>query len=209
MIRSAIKSGRGDMGKAARLKKVEKAELLRLDFGCGPHKREGFKGVDQYPFDGAVDFVMNIGDDRWPWKDATVEEAHASHFLEHLTASQRIHFCNELYRVLRLDGACSIIVPHWASHRAYGDPTHQWPPVSEMWFMYLNADWRASQAPHTDARWSKSGFTCNFEATWGYSLRQDLLSRNQEYQQFAIANYKEVATDLIATITKRAIPEKA
>ena len=169
--------------------------LNKLDFGCGPHKREGFLGVDIRPFPG-VDVVTDLRK-KWPWKDASIAEAHASHFVEHLTATERIHFCNELYRVLVPGGTCQIIVPHWASCRAYGDLTHQWPPVSEFWFYYLNKEWRAANAPHND------GYHCHFEAGWGYNLRQDLSVRNQEYQQFAMANYKEVCQDLIATLTKR------
>ena len=83
-----------------------------------------------------------------------------------------------------------------------GDPTHQWPPVSEMSFYYLNQEWRDTQAPHTDAKWNKDGFSCNLQATWGYSFSPELGNRNQEYIQFALQNYKEAAQDLHATLTK-------
>jgi len=172
---------------------------LKLDFGCGPHKRENFIGVDVRKFPG-VDQVVDLTKTPWPWKSGSVAEAHASHFLEHLTAPQRIAFCNELWRILVMGGTCQLIVPHWASCRAYGDLTHQWPPVSEFWFYYLNATWRAANAPHNDA------YCCHFDATWGYSLREDLSVRNQEYQQFALSNYKEVAQDIVATLTKRELP---
>lgn len=172
-------------------------EPLKLDFGCGPHKRQGFFGVDVRPFPG-VDKVVDLTKTPWPWKDGVVAEAHASHFIEHLTALQRVAFCNELYRILVDGGTCQIIVPHWSSCRAYGDMTHQWPPVSEFWFYYLDKNWRAQNAPHNDF------YTCDFEVTWGYNLRPDLGTRNQEYQQFALANYKEVAQDLVANMKKRA-----
>lgn len=132
----------------------------------------------------------------WPWEDESVEEVHSAHFVEHLTGPERIHFVNELWRVLTPTGRATLITPHWASCRAYGDLTHQWPPVSEFWFYYLNEEWRKTNAPHN------TGYECNFGATWGYSLREDLHSRNQEYQSFAISNYKEAAQDLIATLTK-------
>ena len=189
------------MGKAAAAKKLKIAEpaTLKLDFGCGPHKREGFHGVDRTAFVG-VDTVCDLTVTPWPWADNSVAEAHASHFIEHLNSAQRAAFCNELYRVLVPGGTCQVIVPHWASCRAYGDPTHQWPPVSEFWFYYLNRDWRTTQAPHTDIANNPDGFSCNLEATWGYALRQDVLTRNQEFQQFAIANYKEVVQDMTATL---------
>lgn len=177
---------------------------LKLDLGCGPHKRDGFKGVDSINFPG-VDYVRDLTQTPWPWKDGSVEEAHTSHFVEHLTASQRVTFCNELYRVLKPGGSCQVITPHWASCRAYGDPTHQWPPISEFWFYYLSRAWRKENAPHTDAEFNPKGFNCDFEATWGYGLRPDLNVRNQEYQQFALANYKEVIADMVATITKKVV----
>ena len=185
------------MGRAAKLKALKKAEL-RLDLGCGTHKREGFHGVDAIAFDG-VDTICDLTK-AWPWKDGAVSEAHCSHFLEHLTPLQRCHFANELYRVLAPNATCQIIVPHWASCRAYGDPTHQWPPVSEMWFYYIRKDWRAQNAPHTDAQHLKGGFACDFEAAWGYAMHESLLVKNQEYQQFALQNYKEAAQDLMATL---------
>lgn len=174
---------------------------LKIDLGCGPNPREGFEGADQYAFDGKVKHVFDLRH-KWPWADGSVAEAHSSHFVEHLTATERMHFCNELYRVLVMGGTCQIIVPHWASCRAYGDPTHQWPPVSEFYWYYLSRDWRQKNAPHTDASLLPGGFDCNFQATWGYSLRPDLHTRNQEYQQFAIGNYKETCLDTIATLTK-------
>lgn len=186
------------MGKPARKLKIEPDTPLRLDFGCGPNTREGFEGVDVLPFDGKVKHVLDLTKTPWPWKDGSVAEAHASHFVEHLTAPQRVAFINELYRVLVPGGQCQIIVPHWASSRAYGDLTHQWPPVSEFWFFYLNKEWRAANAPH-----STYNPEVNFEAGWGYSMRADLQTRNQEYQQYAMANFKEVCQDLIATITCR------
>jgi SAM-dependent methyltransferase len=173
----------------------EPKKFLKLDFGCGPNKREGFEGVDCRKFDG-VDHVVDLKK-KWPWKKNSVEEAHSSHFIEHLTAPERIHFVNELYRVLIPGGKCQIIVPHWASCRAYGDLTHQWPPVSEFWFYYLSQEWRDANAPHNDE------YACDFMATWGFSMHQMLISKNQEYQEHALYFWKEAAQDIIATLTKR------
>lgn len=175
---------------------------MKVDLGCGPNKREGFVGVDRIAFAG-VDHVCDIGNDRFPFEDGSVDEAHASHFVEHLTADERIRFVNELHRVLRVGGQATIITPHWNSNRAYGDLTHQWPPVAEMWLYYLRKEWRDANAPHTDAEHRTPGYACDFEATWGYGLNHALLTRNPEYQQFALNNYKEAAQDLHATLTKR------
>lgn len=187
--------------RAAHAAEPVKAEALKLDFGCGPHKRAGFMGVDATAFPG-VDYVHDLRVAPWPWLDGTVAEAHASHFVEHLTSEERVLFCNELYRVLAPGAACQVIVPHWASCRAYGDPTHRWPPVSEFWFYYLSREWRAANAPHTDIAHNPLGFSCNFVAVWGYSIHPMIATRSAEQQQFAIANYKEACQDISATLTK-------
>lgn len=170
---------------------------MKLDLGCGPNPRDGFEGVDVRPFDGKVKHVVDLTVTPWPWADSAVEEAHCSHFVEHLTAPQRIAFVNELHRVLAPGGKCQLIVPHWASCRAYGDLTHQWPPVSEFWFYYLSKAWRQQNAPHND------GYACDFEATWGYSLHPSLLHRVGDHQNYALQFHKEAAQDIVATLTAK------
>jgi hypothetical protein len=180
-----------NVSKPKKLAQVAKVELRKLDLGCGKNPRAGYSGVDERDFGQPITHDLRTA---WPWRDGTVESVVCSHFVEHLTGSERIHFANELYRVLIPGGKAEIITPHWASCRAYGDMTHQWPPVSEFWFYYLSKVWREQNAPHND------GYTCDFACTWGYSMRQDLLSRNTEFQQFALQNHKEAAQDMVATM---------
>lgn len=177
---------------------------MKLDIGCGPNKKEGFKGVDQYTFEG-VDIVGNAATvEFWNRFEAgSIEEVYSSHFVEHLTAKERIVFFNGVFRVLPEGGKATIICPHWASCRAYGDPTHQWPPFGEFALYYLGRDWRATNAPHTDAKHWPEGYDCNFEATWGYGLNPNILSRNAEYQQYAVNFYKEAVSDIHVTLTAR------
>jgi hypothetical protein len=181
--------------------KVEKPEL-KLDLGCGNNPKEGFTGIDCVKFD-KVSQVVDLRKGPYPWKGESVEEIHSSHFVEHLTAQERVLFINEVYRILIPEGKCTLIIPHWASCRAYGDPTHQWPPVSEFWFYYLKKEWRDVNAPHTDIKYNENGFNCDFEANWGYNLRPDIVTRNQEYQMHAMSNFKEVCQDIIATLIKK------
>jgi hypothetical protein len=175
--------------------------LVKLDFGCGKNVRDGFEGVDCLDF--GQTWKVDLVNDKWPWEDGSVEEAHASHFIEHLEAQQRITFINQLYLALVPGGKCTIITPHWASCRAYGDMTHKWPPVSEFWFYYLSKEWRKVNAPHDDVAFNPQGYSCDFEATWGYNLSSAIAVRNPEFQQFAIQNYKEAASDLVATLVKK------
>src|SRR5262252_315217 len=178
--------------------KLEEKPKLLIDLGCGPSKQKDHIGLDQYQFDG-VDHILDIGKDRWPFDDGTVEGAYSSHFVEHLTALERCHFVNELHRVLPSKGQCKIITPHWSSCRAYGDPTHQWPPVSDFWFYYLDRKWRSENAPHTDAERWPPGYACDFEVTWGYAGHPMLSTRSQEFQQFAFQFYRDAIFDVHAT----------
>jgi hypothetical protein len=169
---------------------------MRIDLGCGKKKREGFIGVDIRQFDG-VDVVCDLGKDAWPWSDSTVEEVHCSHLVEHLKPEERIHFVNELWRVMKPGAKAMIFAPHWASCRAYGDLTHQWPPISEQWPYYLNRAWREEQAPHND------GYKCDFEQTVGHAPSPVLTGRSPDYVAFALSFYKESALDILITLTKK------
>jgi hypothetical protein len=199
---------------------------LRLDLGCGKSKRQDngpWWGVDAKAFDG-VDQVVDLIQRRsmsqmivgrmaehlttdfylpWPWDDASVDEAHASHVVEHFHMSEdkpeRIHFVNELWRILKVGAKATIIVPHWCSERAYGDYQHKWPPCSEFWTPYLDRAWREAQVPHLDL------YTCNFVCvSTGYTMRPDLMNFNEERRIYAMTNHKGACLDLIWTWEKRA-----
>ncbi len=133
----------------------------------------------------------------WPWKSGTVDEVSVVNLVQMYTTDERIRFANELHRVMKKGAKAQISAPHFASHRAYGDLSFQWPPVSEAWLYHLNADWRKANAP-----WGVK-YKCDFDLTFGYSLHQLVIPRNQEYQQHAITFFKEACQDLIATLVKK------
>lgn len=192
----------------------EEKKLIKLDIGCGPNKAKDHMGMDAFAFPG-VDIVHDLRVTPWPLEDASVESANCSHVLEHLTNFgdkwERVKFFNELYRVLvpveytggaPTKGFCRIVIPHWASNRFYGDPTHK-EPFGEMAICYLDPDWRKANAPHTDIEWNKEGgYNCHFACTYDYSLHQNMAGRNQEYVQMAVTHWKEAAQDLIITASK-------
>lgn len=174
---------------------------MRLDIGCGKNKikvegQDDWLGVDSIAFDG-VDVVHDMRQP-WPWEDNSVDEVYCSHFLEHLTGAERIHFFNELHRVLKPGTQARIITPHWSHERAYGDPTHQWPPVCSWTYFYLEKAWRDINAPHV-------GYTCNFN--WVLVGTHDpndawVAFRNQDTKQVLMSRNINTTTDLIATLTK-------
>ena len=141
--------------------KTKAVKLINLDLGSGPNKKDGFIGVDKYKMKG-VDVVCDLGKEKWPWKDNSVDEVNCTHFLEHLTNFngkwERTHFFNELYRVMKKGAKATLVFPHWCSNRYYGDPTHC-EPFSEFGFYYLSKDWRATQAPHSDKSGTKTVMT--------------------------------------------------
>ena len=174
---------------------------MKLDLGCGKNPKEGFTPVDSIKFTD-VTIVTDLRE-KWPWEDSSIDEVHASHVLEHFERRERVHFMNELYRVLNKDGKALIITPHWASNRAYGDMTHCWPPVSEMFFYYLDKNWRKANCPHDDSEFSQTGYSCDFEAMWGNALHPTLNVRSADYQGHAVQFYKEAIQDLHATLKAR------
>jgi predicted SAM-dependent methyltransferase len=59
---------------------------LRLDLGCGQNPKEGFEGVDMYG--DKAKHKVDLFKFPWPFEDNSVEEIHASHFLEHVPARE-------------------------------------------------------------------------------------------------------------------------
>jgi predicted SAM-dependent methyltransferase len=168
---------------------------MKLDFGCGPNCREGFEGVDITAFNDKVKHVLDLRKPL-PFEDNSVDEASSSHFVEHLTGNERVGFFNELYRVLKPKAAALIITPNWAHACAYGDPTHQWPPMSSWYPLYLNKDWRDKNAPHVP-------FTCDFDFSAGGSWDDALQHRNMEYKNFAMSHHTNAMRDLSVTLIKK------
>lgn len=166
---------------------------IKLDIGCGRNTPEGWEGLD------AIDFGQkHIIDVRkgLPYNNNSVEEVRSLHFVEHLTGAERVEFFNELYRVMKPKATALIITPNWSHACAYGDPTHQWPPMSQWWPLYLNQPWRELNAPHT-------GFTCDFDHVIAGSWDESLNLRNAEYKQFGMTHYTNAWRDLIVTLTKK------
>lgn len=221
MTAKKTKAKTGKKTVAAAVAKALEPTTIKLDIGCGPNPKEGFVGADIIQF--GNNFRADLGKAPWIFDtqhevmspaigggfqlpDNSVNEANCTHFLEHLTNFndkwERIHFWNELWRVMMPGAKLFLILPHWASNRYYGDPTHK-EPWSEMAFYYLDKNWRAANAPHSDKQHNPNGFECDWEFNVGYGLHPDIIPKNAETQQFALKFYKEAATDMISTLVAR------
>ena len=183
------------------IKAVTATLPVKLDLGCGVRKQPGFTGVDVLKLEG-VDLVHDLTKP-WPWKDESVDEVNCSHFLEHLHPKERIHFANELYRVLRKGAKATIVTPYMGHDAAYGDPTHVWPPISGWTYLYWNKEWRKKEAPHSDSEHVPGMLACDFDYTIGGSWDAWLQTRNMEYRIFAMQHYLNGQRDVIATLTRR------
>lgn len=183
------------------LKLAPAPEVIKLNLGCGTKRKDGFIGVDRRKFP-EVDLVTDLNK-RWPWKDESVHEILMDHVLEHFSGVERVHIFNEMDRVLERGGTAVIITPAWSSCRAYGDFTHQWPPVSEQMYAYLSREWRLREAPDTDIKYNPEGYDCNFEVKPAWSgLHPELAGRADQTKHWWLTFGKEAASDLMATITK-------
>lgn len=190
------------MAKGAVLRPVELAGAadesvepvpLRLDIGCGKTKMDGWEGID------SIDFGQkHVHDVRngLPFADNSVSEVRSSHFVEHITGAERIAFFNELWRVMKDGATAQIVTPNWSHACAYGDPTHQWPPMSQWYPLYLHKDWRAANAPHV-------GYVCHFDHVVAGSWDPAIEGRNPETKSMMMNNYTNAWRDLIVTLTCR------
>lgn len=97
---------------------------LRIDIGGGTIPAEGFTNLD--PAHGVGQWRRRI-QDGIPAEDDTVDEARASHVMEHIPAGsgdgERIWVMNEVWRALKPGGKFTIIVPLIMEH---GRPVHTW-----------------------------------------------------------------------------------
>lgn len=127
------------------------SDVIRLNLGCADRIYTGFIGVDIHPGP-AVDQVADLAGP-WPWETDSITEVMALDVCEHIGdcdhVSQwgcsrchrhrepflltrhplgRIHFMNELWRVLKPGGLARIETPN-ASHGSgfVQDPTHVMP----------------------------------------------------------------------------------
>jgi len=171
--------------------------MVKLNIGCGKEVKEGFEGIDILDFGQKhiVDIRKGI-----PYKNEVIDEIYTRYLLPVLTnlngKLERVKFFNEMYRVLKPNGIVTLIVPCWNANGGYGNPLfHE--PVYEGFLFFLSKEWRELNAPEV------TQYICDFEPTWGYNLHPNLINRNQEFQQFALANYCNAALDLIITLKKK------
>lgn len=170
-------------------------KLLKLDFGCGLAKKQGFVGVD---IDAASkpDILLDLRK-AWPWKAGSVGEVHCSLMLQYFTGEERITFFNKLYDVMAIGAQATVIVPYGQSNHATMDPLVCWPPMTEQSFLFWNKEWRVkNQVP---AR----GIECDFDFSYGFGFQNGWHMKAEEARQFALVQYINTVAILSVTMTRR------
>tara|TARA_Y100000031_G_C8180123_1_gene366037 strand:+ start:779 stop:1201 length:423 start_codon:yes stop_codon:yes gene_type:complete len=88
---------------------------MKIDIGCGHHKKEGFTGLD-IDKNSQADIIGSALD--LPFKNESVDQIYCSHLLEHFTPEQAKTFFSEIYRVLKKGNSAVLKVDHdWSKKR--------------------------------------------------------------------------------------------
>jgi hypothetical protein len=188
----------------------------KLDLGCGFVPKEGFEGVDIRG--DKMTHKVDLFRFPWPFEDASVDELHSSHLVEHIPAREieerdlaenatdadrerfvgqdmLFAFFDESYRILVPDGWMTVIVPSGRSSRAFMDPTHRRFLMQET-FLYLAAEWRKiNSLQHYRVN-------CNFACDVGHSMPQEEGARSQDAQAMRVMHYWNTTVDWIAKLKK-------
>lgn len=101
---------------------------------------------------------------------------------------------------MKPESVMRIFVPSWKSERAYGDMTHLWPPVTAMFFFYLNKAWREANR----LTYGPYDIKCNFHHNAGPSgIHPNYAQRAHEVQINACTHQLETYNDMWVTLTKK------
>jgi len=182
--------------------KTKRTTGLKLDLGCGDRVTPGFQGVDIMDREG-VDYVVDLFQYPWPFKDRSVREVVSSHLIEHIPHYRPEYqgvdgfwmFFNELHRICAKNAKVTLHCPYAKGDRAFWDPSHT-RYIHEVNFYYLNPQWLQEQLL------THYPITANFEVVTidGVGVPDDISNRNSEMQAQARSYYWNVVTDLSITL---------
>lgn len=170
------------------------ADALRLHIGCGRNCREGFIGMDS-GVDADVELKHDVAAFPWPLETSSITEALCIDYVHRTSpvggaADGLIAFMNELYRVLRPDGAVQIVHPHAKTDLALQDPTAT-RLISDQTWWYFDGEWRDREGVE------RPTIIADFEIIDIESpLQRDWDQRAAPAQAFALAHYWNVVGNL-------------
>lgn len=88
--------------------------MRKLHIGCGRDIKEGFINIDRIPLEG-IGLVLNVGKERFPYEDNSVDYVLATHFIEHLDTEETDLFLTELHRICKPHSIIEFTAPHYLS----------------------------------------------------------------------------------------------
>lgn len=179
---------------------VENPKKLDLAIGNAP-KVDGFLGVDIVKTD-STDIVADLTKP-WPFEDNSIDEARCHHFFEHLEPHERVHFMNELYRVLKPGAGCIFLTPR-GYERQVMDFSHKWPPIVVQSYLYFDKAWLTKEklTHYADLH----GIKCDFEfRPLQMTVTPEFSTKNEEHKLFATRHYANAVVDLIVLMVKRPV----
>lgn len=92
----------------------QKNSINRLNLGCGRDVKEGFINIDKEKYE-EIDILCNLGHEKLPFGDNSVDYVYAKSFIEHLDTYEMAFLLEELYRVCKHGAFIEFIVPHYLS----------------------------------------------------------------------------------------------
>jgi len=95
---------------------------MKLDLGCGQHKKPGYTGVDNVMYPG-VDVVCDIENLSDVFAPGSVDEIYSHHTLEHV--GDYFQALREINKVCKPGAKIRLILPHFTNYEYHGDPTHK------------------------------------------------------------------------------------
>ncbi len=108
--------------------------MMKIDFGCGNSKKDGFIGVDSIPLAG-VDIIHDLNTFPYPFENDSIDEIWMDNVLEHL--EKPLTVMEELYRISKHNTVVNIAVPYFRSFYSVIDPTHKF-YFGVFWFYYFD-----------------------------------------------------------------------
>lgn len=140
---------------------------VKLNFGCGKKKMDGFINTD-INLRSEADLIFDLNHVKYyPFKDETSDYIWMDNVIEHL--DDVIQVLGECHRILKKGGVLELRVPYWLAKGAHEDPTHKH-TFSEKSFDFLKEGFITDF--YTDLN-----FDVNVERIWGFGSKYKILRR--------------------------------
>jgi predicted SAM-dependent methyltransferase len=185
-----------------RVRRIQNRGSLRLIFGCGLIRRQGWVGIDCFPAK-SVDLLLDLRRPI-PFGDSSAQYCYSEHFLEHLYPEEAMLHLKEVYRVLKPGGIYRVVVPagirfaerYLAQDSAFFRLAHPWEsrPIDAL---YKIVNWSGEHRSIYDFEHLRhlaiqAGFSGARECQANQSSIQELCIDRSEPQRVAESLYAEL-----------------